>query len=509
MRIALMEPGKSRPIRTPPVSIGQREEIAMVPGASTLQRLSVTAADYYRHATVRERIRQYCGGGPRPLTCQLLTALRPDQQLPRWETAPSSPPTALDDLFTAGADIARSLWDTQSLLFHLDLDYHNIDAPSEPFTHPIEVFTKLEPVYRACRRVLARFGIAPLVLMTGRGYHFTGRIPLDDVLIDRLAVVPPRTPAWHATFAERQPWATPKSLDKRHARAYTGLGMVVEHLAHLIMRQATPKTLIPVVFNGTDVGLGAYGRECASLDFSYAGDPLDTRFIRVAFGTYQLHELRPDIFGAHAAAMPPMVAVPRGSTSLVRLVTEARIPAVAARLAARSDTRLPNVTDGVSALFADYLTSPLSRFHDQFYRAKPHDPEHWATTYDRVDGHDLPPCVASPLNTPNDLLLQPARLQHLTRGLIAQGWHPRHIAGLVHSRYAQDHGWGARWSRMDRQTRAEFDVRVFAGMIATGLDRGVDYNCVSAQEKGICPWAPDCHRDLRTDAVRIFGELTS
>jgi hypothetical protein len=41
-------------------------------------------------------------------------------------------------------------------------------------------------------------------------------------------------------------------------------------------------------------------------------------------------------------------------------------------------------------------------------------------------------------------------------------------------------------------------------MLATGLDRGVDYNCVSAQEKGLCPFAADCHRDLTRDHPRIF-----
>jgi hypothetical protein len=474
---------------------------------SARTRSALTAAEYYRRPSVRERIRQYCGGGGlRPLTCQLVSALRADQPMPMWETAPVYPPAALDSLFTAGADIARSLWDAEHLLFHLDLDYHSVDAPAEPFTHPIEVFYKLEPVYRACRRVLARFGIAPLVLMTGRGYHFTGRLPLDHLLIDRLAALAHGTPAWHDTFPARQPWATPESLDTRHARAYVGLGLLVEHLAHLILRQATRRSPIPVVFNGTDVGMGQYGRECASLDFSYAGDPLDTRFIRVAFGTYQLHRLRPDIFGERAASMPALAAVPRGHTSLAlaRFVTEARVPAIAARLAAHADTRLPLVTNGVSALLTDYFASPLARFHEQFYRVSAHGPASWAATYDRLDLNTLPRCVAWPLQAPNDMLLQPARLQHLTRGLMAHGWHPRHIAGLVHSRYAQDHRWGTRWSRLDRQTRAEFDIRVFAGLIATGLDQGVDYNCVSAQEKGLCPFDADCHHDLRAEHVRIF-----
>jgi hypothetical protein len=474
------------------------------------RRVALTAAEYYRRVAVHERIRQYCGGGgSRPLTCQRLTALRPDQPMPMWETASTYPADALDDLLAAGADIARSLWDTQHLLFHLDLDYHNVDEPSEPFTHPVEVFFKLEPVYRACRRVLAHFGLAPLALMTGRGYHFTGRIPLGNVVVDRLAALAHDTPAWHATLPERQPWATLNALDERHARAYVGIGLIVEYLAHLILRQASRHSSIPVVFNGTDVGAGEHGRECASLDFSYAGDPLDIRYIRAAFSTYQLHEFRPDIFGTRASSLPPTVAVPRANGSFARLATEARLPAVAARLAARSDTRLPLVADGVARLLTDYLASPLAAFHEQFYVTKPVPPETWAETYDQLDTHDLPPCVAWPLHEPNDLLLQPARLQHLTRGLIAQGWQPRHIAGLVHSRYAQDHRWGPRWSRMDPQTRAEFDVRVFAGLIATGLDGGVDYNCVSAQEKGLCPWAADCHRDLRNDRALIFKGLAS
>ncbi len=468
-------------------------------------------AEYYRHPAVRECIRQYCGGGGgRPPTCERLTALRPDEHLPSWEHAVAHPTSTLDDLMAAGADIARSLWDTQHLLFHLDLDYHNIDAPSEPFTHPVETFFKLEPVYRAVRRVLDQFGINPFVLMTGRGYHFTGRIPLDDLVVDRLAALAPSTPAWHATFAMREPGASPKELDERHARAYVGIGLLVEHLAHLIMRRASRHAVIPIVFNGTDVGFGPAGRECVSLDFSYAGDPLDTRYIRVAFGTYQLHAFRPDIFGHTAAGLPAMVAVPRLPTiGFMRLIADTRLPANAARLATRVDARLPLVTEGVAALLKNYLASSLARFHEQFYAMPPHAPENWPGTYDQFDPRGLPPCVTWPLQQPNDFLLQPARLQHLTRGLLAHGWHPRHIAGLVHSRYAQDHNWGPRWSRMDRQTRAEFDVRVFAGMIATGLDRGVDYNCVSAQEKGLCPWAADCHHDLRDDHAHIFQRIAS
>jgi hypothetical protein len=107
----------------------------------------------------------------------------------------------------------------------------------------------------------------------------------------------------------------------------------------------------------------------------------------------------------------------------------------------------------------------------------------------------LPECVRSPLIAPNDRLLQPAVIQHVTRVLMAEGLSPREIAALVQSRYTADFNWGRRWQLLEPQSRAEFDVRTFAGLVVTGLDQGVDFNCRSAQEKGLCPGHP-CLRDL-------------
>ena len=40
-------------------------------------------------------------------------------------------------------------------------------------------------------------------------------------------------------------------------------------------------------------------------------------------------------------------------------------------------------------------------------------------------------------------------------------------------------------------------------MIATGLDTMIDFNCVSAQEKQICPGV-GCAHDLRVDRERVL-----
>lgn len=461
--------------------------------------------EYYRTRAVRQRILEYCGGSDgSDTTCVFLSGTMPDEP-PHvgWSAAALVPPADVEKLLAGGADISRSTWDSTSLLVHLDVDYQNIDRPTEPFVHPADVFLKLEPVRRAVEQLLDEFELPMLALMTGRGYHVTGRIPLDSPLLaelSRLAPIPP----WFATCSARRPrWAT-HVITEQHARAYVGMGMLVEHLAHQIMRRSASRSHIPVVLNGTVVGPSARGRECASLDLSYAGDPLDIRHMRVAFSAYQKHRFRTDIGHHVASTVPPVVAVPMASLSLLELLESGREPEFAASLAAHVSAEIPVVTTGASNLLEEYLASPLARFHHEFYATAPEPQSRWHDTYDRLDFASLIPCVGISLQNPNDLLLKPEHVQHVTRFLMGAGWHPRHIAGLVHSRYVKDFGWGDRWTRMDAQARAEFDVRVFAGMVSTGLDEGVDFNCRSAQEKALCP-RTGCTHDLRRDRDRLIA----
>jgi hypothetical protein len=243
-----------------------------------------------------------------------------------------------------------------------------------------------------------------------------------------------------------------------------------------------------------------------SIDLSFAGDPLDIRHMRVAFGGYQLHRFRPDIYGPDVSALDPLVTVPRGNLPFDDLLCRYRGPEGAAVLAAASPARMPDAAGGLTALTDAYERSSLARFHGAFYATRPHGPEAWPDTYDRFELMALPPCVAAPLLEPNDRLLKPEYLQHVTRFLLSEGWAPRHVAGLIWSRYAKDFGWGDRWNYLSPLARADFDVRVFAGLVMTGLDRGVDFNCRSAQEKQLCPTAA-CSRDLRVMRRRLLERV--
>lgn len=390
-------------------------------------------------------------------------------------------PADLDIVLERGGDVARSLWDREALLFHLDVDYQNTDAPGEPFAYPAESFFRLEPLYRAVRREMLRFGMPLFVLMTGRGYHFTGRLRLDHPVVSALASLVPGVPRWHASVASRRPQGADAALTQAHARAHAGLGCLVEYFAHRVMRRIGLASPVPVVVNGTVVGPGLTGRAAASLDFSHLGDPLDARLIRMAFSAYQMHRMRPDLVGERIASdVPPLAAIPRPrgfeEALMSRSLSRARETAV------HGSAVLPDVAIGLVRLLDEYRSSRLAAFHRSYFEELAGEPGAEAPP-----APSLPPCVTWPLDTPNDRLLQPAFIQQVTRALVAHGWTPGAIARLVYERYCAGAAWGDHWARRDRWTRASFDVGVFAALIYTGLDEGLDFNCVSAQEKGVCP----------------------
>jgi hypothetical protein len=157
------------------------------------------------------------------------------------------------------------------------------------------------------------------------------------------------------------------------------------------------------------------------------------------------------------------------------------------------------------------MRSRLAKYHEFFYSSEHDPPEVWPHTYDRTPLEALPPCARRILEEPNEWLLKPAGIQHVVRVLLAVGWHPRHIAGLIRSKYERDFGWGRLWYTYDAATRADFYVRLFSGLCSVGPDTLVDLNCRSTQEKGYCP-AGFCDENLehfRNQLLRKRVEILS
>jgi hypothetical protein len=221
-----------------------------------------------------------------------------------------------------------------------------------------------------------------------------------------------------------------------------------------------------------------------SIDISEYGDPLISRMVRMPFTRYR----KPWQTGLAKALgvedqLPHIRSIPIHEHDIQQALEIRHDENAIALLAKRADTRIPIEERGMRHLIRAYRESSLRDFHTEFYRLplKPPEPR------SALPLHLLPPCAAHILKNPNELLLKPAGMQLVTRSLLAASWHPRHIATLIKAVFEDDQfNWSPQWDECDPALRADFYVRLFSGLIFTGLDQLIDYNCTSTQEKQFC-----------------------
>ena len=435
---------------------------------------------FYAHPSVRRRQLDYLGGRSLESSSAVyLTSPTPRPDPP----ARVRPVTDLDAILANELEVARSLWDRNSLLVHLDIEHVHFDAPWEPFIYPKRSLFVQRNVVAAIGALLAEFGLDALHLLTGRGHHYVWKIGRRSAAFAALTRLATLSDGLRAAYAAPQPPAG-KVVGELAGAAWSGLGKVMEYLGHRILAASTDSP-VPVQLTAVVVGPGAHGREIVAVDLSEYADPLHKRAIRLPFTAY----LKAERYGwvpPPPAVLPRLIAIPDPGDEEegIRIM---RDPDLAAAFARHCRTTIPDSSRAMADLIAAYEKSELADFHRRFESQEADPPEHWGATYDRIDLGSLPACAGRILEHPNDLLLQPGAIQLLVRVLLAQGWHPRHIAGLIRSKYERPFGWLADFHFHDATIRAEVYTRIFAGLIAVGNDQMVDFNCTSTQEKYLCP----------------------
>ncbi|TLD69094.1 hypothetical protein FEM03_19705 [Phragmitibacter flavus] len=398
------------------------------------------------------------------------------------------PPSELDWFLQRDLDIARSVADTHSLLLHLDVEYVNFDSPAEAYLNPQRAFALQEPVVAVIETLLLEWGIRPLHLITGQGHHFVWRIKLDSEVAQQLVQHSP-APELVSLCEKRLPTLLHDRISPDMQKAFSGISLVMEYLVHRVKERAAALCEIPVEITAVHVGPGTSGqREIISLDISEYGDPLASRVIRMPFTNYLKPSSRNLPSSAVPSGLPDVIhAIPLHEMNVQQALGIQRDEDAVMELARRACVRIPEQAMGTQHLLNSYLASRLRRFHQFFYSAQHEPKDRWDETYRRVPLTELPNCVQHLLEHPNDLLLKPAGMQLVSRSLLAMGWHPRHIAGLVRSKFEDPQfRWGVDWNLYEPATRADFYTRIFAGLYETGLDQLVDFNCVSTREKGFC-----------------------
>ncbi|MDZ4403590.1 hypothetical protein [Prosthecobacter sp.] len=462
----------------------------------------------YRDGAVRQRLIEFLGGDSLDHATAVYLTHSDGFTFDRRELRP---PAELDWFLERDLDIARSLADSQSCLLHLDVEYVNFDSPAEAFVDPWRCFDLQEPVVRVIESLLLEWGIRPLHLITGQGHHFVWRVSRESAVAARLRSLSP-APELTRRCMERLPPILTGHIGAGDQDLFASVALLIEFVAHSIKEKAASQCILPVEITAVHVGPCVTARrEMISIDISEYGDPLHARMIRMPFTNYRKPWVTGLVSHFHLEEeIPAMVSIPLHEMDFRQALKARQVDEDVLDLARRACVRIPLQEAGTERLLDHYLASRLRRFHE-FYYSTQHDPqERWPETYDHTPLDVLPHCVRHLLEWPNDLLLKPAGMQLVTRCMLAQGWHPRHIAGLIRSKFENPaHAWGIRWDDYEAGTRADFYTRLFAGLHFTGLDRLVDFNCTSTQEKGFCHPPAEGFCELETSRTQLLSNLPS
>ena len=164
---------------------------------------------------------------------------------------------------------------------------------------------------RGCSR---RWACSLCTRSRGRGHHFGWKIHPTSPAFRSLARIGRVSPALERTYAAPQP-PDGEPVDPAMGKAFAGLGLVIEYVAHRILAEAQPACPIPILPEAVDMGPQERGKEIIVLDISEYGDPLHTRAVRMPFSIYLKPWLHTDILTPEIEGrMPVMVMVPAGET---------------------------------------------------------------------------------------------------------------------------------------------------------------------------------------------------
>ena len=189
----------------------------------------------------------------------------------------------------------------------------NFDDPSYPFLNRNALSHSKQPVIAAADAVpRVEFGIHPLKLMTGRGFHLVWRIGQKSKAFAQLAAL------GHVSASLKHLYATERAPTGEHVTpelgaAFAGLGLVMEFVAQQVKSRAAPHCEVPVELGAIETGGGPHGREMISVDITEYADPLCSRVMRAPFSVYlKPAQQRVAIGDEIAGHLPPIVAIPLG-----------------------------------------------------------------------------------------------------------------------------------------------------------------------------------------------------
>jgi hypothetical protein len=476
--------------------------------------------NFYRDPEVIKRILEYCGVPAsatqyfsheinarelanshnffeltKQMTAEYVAGVGPwVKQIKGKSKATSRRPKHLGELLDHDLNLFRSVWDKKSIIFFFDVEYTSGKFPGEAYANPKRVFDLLEPVYWTIFDIFKENNITPLTLSSGQGYHFVFKVDSYNDLNDVTQTAEKLSKVGHVESTLEGKYSNIPLGEKRVrtvslelGKAFDTAGKLLEFVVHETIRRAD-RYGVKLPIGVGDLNPGNQMQEGVNLDLSTWIEPINTRVMRTAFS---IHDKNKSVDGV--SHYPIQIEIPRYTPCnnytlpLNEIHKNRRHFQNAANYAKAITTEIPECSNGVERLLNAYVKSGLYAFHVNFDQTQEDKPTGWSESYDKFDLRNVPPCVAEIIQHPNPALLQPQHLQTLVRVLTGKTWwHPKHVAGLIRSKYERDHRWTYNWGRYDANTHACGWTRIYGGMLSTGVDARIDQNCVSHQERGLC-----------------------
>ncbi len=432
--------------------------------------------EYYAHPETRERLKNFFEG------CSwFLVAGSHYARDPNWGKAPAVRVFKIDELQSRlgqGPDIFSPLTSRNGVLGVLDIEYYNWDkkvlfldsTDGRRFGVHDDIFkSELEQVYKSISDMLGEDIISDT---TWSGYHFITNVDRGSPVYDRLLELGMRNkkdemPRCLEDTLIRAYLSTDSSDPKRESAigiddgvVYNQYGRIMEFLCHKVMKECEGRVHLPITMCDTN-------EECLSLDISQYADPVFMRIIRTPFSSWDKHNIIPSLSGI--VNEPPFLDVVRKycqfeNDDLDQVFRMAHDYESAIEYNKMFSGFVPRAGEKVMELIDEYEKSELFSFHQDFDSVD-HDRDDENYKKAKFD-KNLHISIREMMERPNPSLLQPRNIKWVTEQLIENGWHPKHIGGMLHGRYnASDKGWSENaWAKYDSKTRANFWARIYAGL---------------------------------------------
>lgn len=256
-----------------------------------------------------------------------------------------------------------------------------------------------------------------------------------------------------------------RPISEEEGRVFSGLGRLAEYIGLRIIKDAAK---IVELGGPDDLGLHLCDVEDRSvnIDISWTSDPLYYRIMRAPAGLHKknMNHHHLNVYGPMADAKALYYD---GKKAFHASEDPDEILAIqwdlerAAEFNRRVPGYVPFADAPLAALAREYAASPLRKAHRRFDE-EPEMARGEARSRALADTR-LHEKTLSTIRYPNPRLLQPEALKKLTRNMLENGWHPRHVANAIRDCYIEPvFSWTMDWFKCPAETRANMWARIYA-----------------------------------------------